>query len=212
MHVFYIYRSLIFIFDIQETKQKTHKGRKTKKGSQVAHEPKKRALILKHCLWISLLSLFPVAYCGLYFTIRDTVIYDLGETIETTEETEDFVIPETIKPDTVYPDTVMVSSSGPAAELYPDSLGNYYLLPYPDISLNDLPVYKHSVRDDRFIVNMIMEYVDIDDWIVKLEHFWFTTREISNSGLREFMGVIKDGQMMEDRLNYNRFPNCKTKT
>ena len=100
-----------------------------------------------------------------------------------------------------------ISSSGPAAELYPDSLGDYYLLP-PDITLNNLPVYKHSVRDDRFIVNIIMEYGDIS------EHFMLITREISNSGLREFRSVRKHGQMIDDDLDwkYNRFPNCRTIT
>ena len=50
----------------------------------------------------------------------------------------------------VYPDIVRVSSSGPAAELYPDSLGEYRLL--PDITHNDLPVFQHSARDDIFII------------------------------------------------------------
>ena len=50
----------------------------------------------------------------------------------------------------VYPDIVSVSSSGPAAELYPDSLGEYRLL--PDITHNDRPVFQHSARDNRFII------------------------------------------------------------
>ena len=50
----------------------------------------------------------------------------------------------------VYPDIVRVSSSGPAAELYPDSLGEYRLL--PDRTHNDRPVFQHSARDDRFII------------------------------------------------------------
>ena len=91
--------------------------------------------ILYHCQWILLLSLFPLAYYGLYYAITYKI---------TTINQGD------------YPGIVRISSSGPAAELYPDSLGDYYLLP-PDISLNDLPVYKHSVRDDRFIVNIIID-------------------------------------------------------
>ena len=55
---------------------------------------------------------------------------------------------EVIQP--VYLDIVRVNSSGPAAELYPDSLGKYGLL--PDITLNHLPVYQHLTRDDRFII------------------------------------------------------------
>ena len=52
----------------------------------------------------------------------------------------------------VLPDIVRVNSSGPAAELYPDSLGDYRRL--PDITHNDLPVFKHTVRDDRFIISV----------------------------------------------------------
>ena len=48
-------------------------------------------------------------------------------------------------------DFVRVSSSGPAGELYPDSLGDYYKLT-TDVTLNDLPVYQHSARDDRYII------------------------------------------------------------
>ena len=55
---------------------------------------------------------------------------------------------EVIQP--VYLDIVRVNSSGPAAELYPDSLGEYRLL--PDISHNNYPVFQHSARDDRFII------------------------------------------------------------
>ena len=99
-----------------------------------------------------------------------------------------------------------ISSSGPAAELYSDSLGDYYLLP-PDITLNDLPVYKHSVRDDRFMVNIIMEFGNVS------EHFMLITRKISNSGLREFSSVRKYGQMIDDLdWQYNRYPNCTTAT
>ena len=89
----------------------------------------KQFSLVKHCVWISLLSVFPLTYCGLYFAIRDTI------------KTESVV----------YPDIVRVSSSGPAAELYPDSLGDYYLL--ADTFFNDFPVYEHSARDDRFIIN-----------------------------------------------------------
>ena len=48
-------------------------------------------------------------------------------------------------------DIVRVSSSGPAGELYPDSLGDYRLT---DITHNDLPVYQHSARDDRYIISV----------------------------------------------------------
>ena len=51
---------------------------------------------------------------------------------------------------TVYPDIVRVSSSGPAAELYPDSLGEYRR---SGETHNNLPVYQHSSLD-KYIVNM----------------------------------------------------------
>ena len=57
------------------------------------------------------------------------------------------------KVEPVYPDIVRVRSSGPAAELYPDSLGEYRRLP-PDTTHNDHPVFQHSARDDRFIINI----------------------------------------------------------
>ena len=88
--------------------------------------------IVSHCVWISVISVFPLIYCGLFFAIKNTITMDQGNT------------------KLVLPDIVRVNSSGPAAELYPDSLGEYGLL--PDITLNDLPVYQHLTRDDRFII------------------------------------------------------------
>ena len=46
--------------------------------------------------------------------------------------------------------TVTVSSEGPAAEMYPDSMGEYNLL--RDVYRYDRPVYKHVDREDRFII------------------------------------------------------------
>ena len=87
---------------------------------------------MSHCAWISVISVFPLIYCGLFFAIKNTITMEQGNT------------------HLVLPNIVRVSSSGPAAELYPDSLGEYGLL--PDITLNDLPVYQHLTRDDRFII------------------------------------------------------------
>ena len=84
-----------------------------------------------HCVWISVISVFPLIYCGLYFAIKYTIIT------------------ETEAAQQAFPDIVRVSSSGPAGELYPDSLGDFKLT---DITLNDLPVYQHSARDDRYII------------------------------------------------------------
>ena len=47
--------------------------------------------------------------------------------------------------------TVTVSSEGPAAEMYPDSMGQYNIL--RDVYRYDRPVYKHVDREDRFIIN-----------------------------------------------------------
>ena len=46
--------------------------------------------------------------------------------------------------------TVIVSSEGPAAEMYPDSMGQYNLL--KDVYRYDRAVYKHVDREDRFII------------------------------------------------------------
>ena len=54
------------------------------------------------------------------------------------------------EPQPVYKDIVRVNSSGPAAKLYPDSLGEYRRL--SDITYNDRPVFQHSDREDRFII------------------------------------------------------------
>ena len=78
-----------------------------------------------------MISVFPLIYCGLYFAIKYTIIT------------------ETEAAQQAFPDIVRVSSSGPAGELYPDSLGDFKLT---DITLNDLPVYQHSARDDRYII------------------------------------------------------------
>ena len=45
---------------------------------------------------------------------------------------------------------VTVSSEGPAAEMYPDSMGQYNLL--RDVYRYDRAVYKHVDREDRFII------------------------------------------------------------
>ena len=88
---------------------------------------------MSYCVWISVISVFPLIYFGLFFVIKNTITAEQGNT------------------QLVLPDIVRVNSSGPAAELYPDSLGEYRLM--PDITLNDLPVYQHMTRDDRFIIS-----------------------------------------------------------
>ena len=46
--------------------------------------------------------------------------------------------------------TVTVSSEGPAAEMYPDSMGQYNLV--KEVVRYDRAVYKHVYREDRFII------------------------------------------------------------
>ena len=46
--------------------------------------------------------------------------------------------------------TVTVSSEGPAAEMYPDSMGQYSIL--REVYRYDRAVYKHVDREDRFII------------------------------------------------------------
>ena len=46
--------------------------------------------------------------------------------------------------------TVTVSSEGPAAEMFPDSMGQYNVL--GEVYLYDRAVYKHVDREDRFII------------------------------------------------------------
>ena len=46
--------------------------------------------------------------------------------------------------------TVTVSSEGPAAEMYPDYMGQYNLL--RDVFRYDRAVYKHVDRENRFII------------------------------------------------------------
>ena len=88
----------------------------------------------EHCLWISVISAFPLIYCGLYFFIKYAIV--------TSKEAAMLALPNMVR----------VSSSGPAGELYPDSLGDYYKLTIDEVTLNNLPVYQHSARDDRYII------------------------------------------------------------
>ena len=46
--------------------------------------------------------------------------------------------------------TVTVSSEGPAAKMYPDSMGQYNIL--SEVYRYDRAVYKHVDREERFII------------------------------------------------------------
>ena len=86
--------------------------------------------IVSHCVWISVISVFPLIYCGLFFAIKNTITMDQGNT------------------QLVLPDIVRVNISGPAAELYPNVSGEYKLL--PDITVRDRPVYRHTGQDSVY--------------------------------------------------------------
>ena len=62
--------------------------------------------------------------------------------------------------------TVTVSSEGPAAKMYPDSMGQYNIL--KDVYRYDRAVYKHVDREDRFIIYTgrstgLIDKVDLDN-------------------------------------------------
>ena len=142
-----------------------------------------------------MLSVFPLIYCGFYFSIKYTIKNFLN------------------KDEQVIPDIVRVSSSGPAGELYPDSLGEYKLM--KDIIHNGLPVYQHSAGDDRYIIyngELIISYYSIMNIHINLAYSWFITHEISTSGPREFISKAKEKGHIADGLDwqYNRYPNCQT--
>ena len=148
-----------------------------------------------HCVWISVISVFPLIYCGLYFAIKYTIIT------------------ETEAAQQAFPDIVRVSSSGPAGELYPDSLGEYELM--TDIIYNGLPVYQYSAGEDRYIINigeLIISYLSIMNIHIILANSWFITHEISNSGPREFISTAEEKGQIADGLDwqYNRYPKCQT--
>ena len=149
----------------------------------------------QHCLWILVLSVFPLIYCGFYFSIKYTITKVSNEDQQ------------------VIPDIVRLSSSGPARELYPDSLGDYRLM--TDVTHNDFPVYQHLAREDRYIINigeLIISYLSIMNIHIILANSWFITHEISNSGPREFISTAEKKSQIADDLawQYNRYPNCQT--
>ena len=97
--------------------------------------------------------------------------------------------------------------------MYPDSLGEYELM--TDIIYNGLPVYQHSARDDRYIINngeLIISYLSIMNIHIILANSWFITHEILNSGPREFISTAEEKGQIADGLDwqYNTYPNCQT--
>ena len=58
---------------------------------------------------------------------------------------------------------------------------------------------------------MVFNIHSYNMYLLILAYFWFITRKISNSGLREFSTVRKDEQLVSDlEWQYNRYPDCET--
>ena len=152
--------------------------------------------IWSHCVWISVISVFPLIYCGLYFAIKNTITMDQGNT------------------QLVLPDIVRVNISGPAAELYPNVSGEYKLL--PDITVQDRPVYRHTGQDSVYTKDY---YIYSFGKRVKL----WTIAHQSSGELGNFFGQLLRSEKYnnEDRSNraltsnlvlqyYLGYPNCRT--
>ena len=75
-----------------------------------------------------------------------------------------------------------VSSEGPAAEMYPESMGQYKIL--KDIYRNNRAVYKHVDREDRFIIFVVGDYGDFWEMTDDLNDEWGFLRNIYE---REFI-------------------------
>ena len=105
-----------------------------------------------------------------------------------------------------FPDMVRLSSSGPSAERYPDSLGVYKRL--PDITYNDLPVYKH-VAIERF---MFCHGDKLMFWVVAQElknsRTEFESSDLRYSGLRK--PTLDSGLLWRHNRTKESYPNCTT--
>lgn len=97
--------------------------------------------------------------------------------------------------------SVTVSSEGPAAEMDPDSMGQYNIL--RDVYRYDRPVYKHVDREDRFII-----YAD-DTWYITRD--LFDEKGKIRSGKKEEVLLPEIGWEIYDQSYYDQnFDNCKT--
>ena len=81
--------------------------------------------------------------------------------------------------------TVTVSSEGPAAEMYPDSMGQYKIL--KDLYRSNRAVYKHVEREDRFII--FRKNRDLGD----NGQFWYITNDLEAE--RGFIRGVSGGEV-----------------
>ena len=94
---------------------------------------------------------------------------------------------------------VTVSSEGPAAEMYPDSMGQYKIL--KDIYRNNRVVYQHVDREDRFI---IFAHVKEDG---SNGDFWFITKNLEAD--RGFIRRRSEGEMIIPENGWQYIKKCK---
>ena len=120
---------IIYLFISMKDKKNTTQDRDIKFCHSCANiEQKLAKQIYKRSILIFILSLF---FLSLTFLANLGLYTNLSKLVMAAE-------------------TVTVSSEGPAAEMYPDSMGQYNLL--RDVYRYDRSVYKHVERDDRFII------------------------------------------------------------
>ena len=154
--------------------------------------------ILSHCVWISVISVFPLIYCGLFFAIKNTITIDQGNT------------------QLILPDIARVNISGPAAELYPHVSGEYRLL--PDITVLDRPVYRHTGQDSVLTKDY---YIYIGMNYIRTSQEWTKVWTIAHQSLVDLgrpFGKFFQSARTEDRVlpsnlvlqEYSGYPNCRT--
>ena len=86
---------------------------------------------------------------------------------------------------TIAAPNVTVSSEGPAAEMYPDSMGQYKIL--KDLYRSNRAVYKHVEREDRFII--FRKNRDLGD----NGQFWYITNDLEAE--RGFIRGVSGGEV-----------------
>ena len=96
------------------------------------------------------------------------------------------------------PTVLTVNSSGPVAEMYPESLGQYNII--RGVFRNDHPVYKHVDRDDRFIVyyGNIYKMYFINDFVINIYlplDYWYIT-EVMHEFEEGFIRSVPGGTLL----------------
>ena len=94
---------------------------------------------------------------------------------------------------------VTVSSEGPAAEMYPDSMGQYKIL--KDIYRNYRAVYQHVNREDRFIIFVHCKEDGANG------DFWYITSDLeADSG---FIRRRSEGEVIVPENGWQYIKKCK---